>query len=569
MKTRKVLCLLLAFVLILALAACGTPAPSPSATASASAATTAPAASASASPETSAPATESAAPTDVAYTGDLPLAPVKTTIRLTTHQGTNSSIAMPGNELPLYQWIEEQTNVHIEWDTVPYDTYAETINVRLASDFDLPDILNLHGLGNYASLAKDGIIIPQNDLIEEYAFYTQKVFQDNPGIKALMYQPDGNIYCIEDTIIDSHLGVGMMINTYALERAGVAAMPTTIDDFYNMLVAMRDTDLNGNGQKDEVPMLTDKEALRMLSTAFGVQYTWGFNNWFGVSGSTVTNVYSLPGMKDYIAFLRKLYAEDLMNKDYATANWDSLAEGTAKGINGVAGFWGTYAYMFGDISPDAQQFKDQGLSGEQVPIFVPMDPLADASGNRNLLRRSGLNGDGMGITTNCAEELQPLCMKWIDWLYASPESLTAQYNGLEGLSYTLNADGTRNKIAPEGQEWGSYVTSLGGNQPPRAHQQLIDGWRNSWLPDWLYEASEAQQHYYTESALLPIPFTPDESAEIDLYAADIDTCINENFAKFVNGSRSMDEWDAFVAEADAAGLAKLQPIYQARYERQK
>ncbi len=92
------------------------------------------------------------------------------TLRFATHQGTNSAMAPPSNALPVYQYLEKITNVHIEWETTPFNTYKEVMSIRIAGGGSLPDILNLTNLGNYEKLAADGIIIPQTDLIKQYGY---------------------------------------------------------------------------------------------------------------------------------------------------------------------------------------------------------------------------------------------------------------------------------------------------------------------------------------------------------------------------------------------------------------
>lgn len=544
---KRTFCLLLCLMMaITALAGCTTPTAAP----------------------TAAPtAVATVAPT-VAPTVEPTAAPVeKVTLKFVTHQGTNAAMAPPSNDLPLYQYLETLTNVHIEWETAPYDTYKEVMSTRLASG-ELPDILNVNGLGNYETLAKDGIIISQTDLIEQYATYTKLFFEKNPAYKKLMTSPDGNIYCIENTVLDSDLPIDIMINKFALERAGIAAMPTTVDEFYNMLVAFKTKDINANGEADEIPLVTDAGTLPALGTAFGLQITWDWNKYFDVRDGKLVSNYSLPEYKTYITFLNKLYSEGLMNKDYATISYDTMIENVSKGTCGAVGYWATYAYLFGDASPDSAPY-DAEKKGEQVAIYVPMDPLTAPDGTRYFIKRSGLNGDGMAITPDCDEALRPAAMKWIDFLFASPESLEAQYFGVPGLTFTKNADGTITKATPEGDKsWGTWVTEIGGNQPPRAHQQLIEGWLNSWLPQWLADVDSAQKTYYKDGNVLPIQFTQAEQDSIATVQADIDTYIAESITGFITGTKPMSEFDAFAASLGARGMDTIKAAYESRYARQ-
>ena len=43
--------------------------------------------------------------------------------------------------------------------------------------------------------------------------------------------------------------------------------------------------------------------------------------------------------------------------------------------------------------------------------------------------------------------------------------------------------------------------------------------------------------------------------------------MDENVAKFINGTRSVDEFDDFVADIEGMGLANIIEVYQAALER--
>jgi putative aldouronate transport system substrate-binding protein len=503
--------------------------------------------------------------------GKLPLSPTKITLRFATHQGTASAMAKPSNDLPVYQQLEKLTNIHIEWETVPYNSYKEVMTTRIAAGSDLPDILNLSFLGNYAKLASDGVIIAQNDLIAKYGYWVQQFFKASPGYKAMMTAPDGNIYCVEDTVLDSHLSVMPMINKYAMQRVGLG-MPTTTAEFTSLLKAFRDKDINGNGQKDEVPFATlfsqnDPIYIFQLANAFDLEMTWGGGTdpvyLFRVRDGKMQSQLQLPEFKAFLTWVSQLYAEGLINKDLTSANYDRLIEYVSKGQAGMVSFWSTYAYLFGGASPDNQGDKDGG----KAAIFVPMTPLKSPTGVQYYSKRLGVAGDGMGITTKATAEKRVAAMKWIDFLFNSPEAMMTQQWGVEGLSYTKDAGGNITKKTPAGKEWSAYVTEIGGNQPPRAHQQLLAVWR-SWMPQWLEDLDATYQKYYKDPSIVGIQWTQEESDALKAKVPDLTTFIFENITKFILGQKPIGEFEAFSAELDKRGIKDVQKIYEARYARQ-
>ena len=163
------------------------------------------------------------------------------------------------DEMELFKRMEELTNVHITWDQIPQAEYDEKKNLLLAAGIDLPDgffgkfSLNASDLVTYGS---QGMLIPLNDLIDQYAPNLKALFEAHPEVKSMVTAPDGNIYSTpyvqqgEDGTIASN----MMINVTWLQRLGLEK-PTTMEELKTVLTAFRDQDANGNGDpSDEIPM---------------------------------------------------------------------------------------------------------------------------------------------------------------------------------------------------------------------------------------------------------------------------------------------------------------------------
>src|SRR5699024_4930518 len=163
------------------------------------------------------------------------------------------------NEKLIYQRLEEETNVHIEWRNFTGETYGEKRNLAMTSG-DMSDAINNADYSDYEllNLAEDGAIIPLNDLIEDYMPNLQAVLEKAPEYRDMMTAPDGNIYAfpwIEE------LGQGKesihsvdnfpWINVKWLDDLGLD-MPTTTEELKHVLIAFRDNDPAGNGKT--IPM---------------------------------------------------------------------------------------------------------------------------------------------------------------------------------------------------------------------------------------------------------------------------------------------------------------------------
>ena len=69
------------------------------------------------------------------------------------------------------QGLLAQADLEIEWEVIPTEKYPMMLQTRLASDKNLPDIAKAHTMDDAAllELAKQGVILPINKIVEEYS----------------------------------------------------------------------------------------------------------------------------------------------------------------------------------------------------------------------------------------------------------------------------------------------------------------------------------------------------------------------------------------------------------------
>ena len=47
----------------------------------------------------------------------------KTTLTVFCDEGASNTMPVPSNDLPFWAWLEDYTNVHIEWECIPSASY--------------------------------------------------------------------------------------------------------------------------------------------------------------------------------------------------------------------------------------------------------------------------------------------------------------------------------------------------------------------------------------------------------------------------------------------------------------
>ena len=151
-------------------------------------------------------------------------------------------------------------------------------------------------------------------------------------------------------------------------------------------------------------------------------------------GETFTKVYDRDAAY-YKAtrFLNKLYQKGLVDPDSGSQDWNSVMN---KWINGQADLlWYNWSVGFTNNNKDADgvPLKQKGMTYFFVPIS-DSKYYAEADAYYGTARMFGIGSKVEG-------EKYDLILKFLDW-YASPEGMTYQHVGIEGLNYTVNEDGT-------------------------------------------------------------------------------------------------------------------------------
>ena len=160
-------------------------------------------------------------------------------------------------EFDMFKEYEKLTGITIDWTMIPHADTVEKVNLMLASG-DYRDMIFVPGLaGRAAEAAAEGLLLPLNGLIKEWAPSITKMFQEQPLMEQVGTMVDGNIY-----------GFGRFHNTSThlmtqrqwyivepwLENLGLE-MPETPDELYALLQAFKERDANGNGDpNDEIPL---------------------------------------------------------------------------------------------------------------------------------------------------------------------------------------------------------------------------------------------------------------------------------------------------------------------------
>jgi putative aldouronate transport system substrate-binding protein len=492
-----------------------------------------------------------------ANNGELPLTKDKVTLTFATHQGS-AGFQPPSNDLPFYQQLEKLTNVHIEFQTYPFSSYDDVIKTRMAANSNLPDIVFVPGTDYLYSLGRQGVIVNQTDMLKRLGYYTNQFFAQagNEGYKNLWTTPEGKFFGVSSTVLPHTLSFGYNLNLKWLKKLNLK-QPETTDELYSVLVAFRDKDPNGNQKKDEIPLAADLNGVNYIANSFGLEL-WLTDGFQADGNGKIFADWTSPRYKEFLTYMNKLYAEGLLDHNYAKAKSADFTQYVSNDKVGIVDFWTTFSRIFSGASP-----LNEGDNSGNVPVFVPMPPVKGPHGDRyNLIRLSTPTGT-MAITSQSKNK--ELAFKWIDFLFNSPQVLDLTYWGIEGVTYR-NDNGQKTKIESPGQDWGQNLLKLGGGQQPFAQQQSMIDWKQRY-PDWVWDYDAKIQPYYKMPSVVDVAFTAQEQEDLKMIQTDMKTYNDEMQAKFINGTEPLANFDKYAQALKSMGIDKVIQIYQQRYDR--
>ncbi|CAN7659537.1 ABC transporter substrate-binding protein [Paenibacillus sp. LjRoot56] len=508
--------------------------------------------------------TEAIIDDQVTPAGQFPITKEKTTLKVMV-KGSSIVENFATNEFT--KWLEEKTNIHIDWEVAPEKTFAEKLNVSLASG-DYPDVLlNMSVSPIQQSIyGKDGVFIPLNPYIDKYGVEMKKMFEQVTYVKDLITMPDGKIYSVPQVNDCYHCSLGQKMWIYKpwLDKLGLK-MPETTEEFYQVLKAFKEKDPNGNGKADEIPLVgaTNGPSSTLdlfLPSAFIEK---DFNLRF-VKDGKVQVAYNQPEWKEALKYLNKMFAEGLISPQTFTQDRNQLKQ---MGMNPEIPILGAIASqnqtVFVDV--DNARFKD----------YISVPPLKGPTGIRSTAYNPYAVSAGQYVVTNKAKN--PAAAFRMADLLLSEEATLRSTQGRPDQEWVRPAQG---ELGVNGKQavwkpivsfgklqnihWAQAGPSLRTNElrlsvaaDPKNSLELI-----------LYNETKKYEPFGTNPSKIvpPLFFTNEQAEELSTLEKTLTDYRTEFFAKTVTGSLDVEkEWNNYLSTLDKMNIKRYLEIYQQAY----
>ena len=482
---------------------------------------------------------------------------------------TQSNVLAPAdpNEKLIFKRMEEKTGIHINWKNYTNDVFVEKRNLALATG-ELPDAIFDAGLADFdlLKLAKDGTIIPLEDMIENQMPNFKKVLEQAPQYKAMITAPDGHIYSlpwIEELGADKEsihtVNNIPWINVEWLKKLGLK-MPTTTEELKQVLIAFKTKDPNGNGKADEIPLSFINtngggEDIGFLFGSFGPGLNWDMT--LVSDDGKVNFAANNDGFKEGVKYFNELYKEGLIDVEYMTQDWNTYI---AKGKEDVYGLYFTW---------------DKANVTGANDKYEPMPALVGPTGLKNVARTNGMGFDrGRMVVTKENKDLEATA-KWMDQLYDPLQSVQNNWgtygDDKQQNIFEFDESAKMLKHLPlEGTAPGELrgKTSVGG---PLAILDSYYGSVTTKPDDAAWRLDILKKTYVPDvkaKNIYPRVFFSLEDAErLSAIEADLFPYVLRKRTEWTENGKVDQEWDEYLKELDRLGLQEYLTIKQSGYDR--
>lgn len=480
------------------------------------------------------------------------------------------------DETDMMKYLEEQTNVHIVWDMIPQASWSEKKNLTIAG-MELPDgfMGPLSLTADEAQLlGADGILIPLEDLIRQYAPTIQRLIDENPTYRASITSTDGHIYALtamQDMGFDSFSAA--IIRKDWLDDLGLD-MPSTTDEFYQVLKAFKDNDMAGNG--NTIPLTFLYQESSDLNREVKREFEWIFQA-FGVSENpkhvainddgVVEFTAAQEGFREAVAYLHQLYSEGLIDPEIFTQDRTMLTN-KIRQLN--VGCYTDY------------RLENSMASTEIQDLFEIMPALTGPHGDKGWLRATaGMNEGAFALTSACQNP--EIAIRWLDYINEPENNIQMLYgmfkpegwtesealvpSETEPGKWTDNTDQRPADVQPNDWPWSAPI----GSSPVISTKELID----------TYIATRQNNVYKEEACAVyrddlttypynfPYRFTLEEIDELNLIQLDLVNYVYKTEAAWISDGGIDEEWQDYLTQLEKLGMERYVELYQTAFDRQK
>ena len=469
------------------------------------------------------------------------------------------------NEKAAWANITEETGITIEWTELAAGTAAERIPLMLSSG-DLPDVF-WAVLSDAQVLQNESNLFAMEDYMEDFAPNSLATYEQlGVDWKEIATTPSGHIFGFLGRYESLYENTGdgiQIINKAWLDKVGMD-VPTTLDEFTEVLRAFKEKDPNGNGQADEIPYCFSEDMWCAYAT--NTMGWWGIGDGAGsdttsskstrdgkVTGSVNTDEY-----RQYLEYTHSLYAEGLMDQEGFSQNTEVFSTKIKSGQVGTYFCWTALEYL------TSEQAEDWVVM-PPIQAIEGVDPIANGEVDRSTIQKNK-----WVITTSC--EHPEAAMRLWDYQARDVESKMTVAMGEKGKLWDEYEDGSGYYfVVPEDTtpeftfEHMKYTYGV-VNDPPLLTKEETPKNDGEISPSAALRDSmvdQVDEYFLPKEDQLPQIYVSTEAIDQRTFIeTDLFAYIKEFRAQAIMNGFTDDEWNNYVSQLDAYGYQEWLQWYQ-------
>ncbi|WP_256865204.1 extracellular solute-binding protein [Paenibacillus sp. 32352] len=347
------------------------------------------------------------------------------TLKVEVFDRGNSPAGMTVTNNLVTKWVQEAfgnpNNIKLEFVPVPRAQEVDKLNVLMASG-DAPDIVFTYDPNLVYKYVQQGGLMDLGKLLDAGGANLKSYL----GEDTLNYGKfDGKQYAIPAKRV--YLGkYSSMIRQDWLDKLGLP-VPKTTEEVYNTLKAFKEKSPGGSGT---IPLGFS------LAPASYEPIIWPF-----IKKTSEEERYTLmqllgsgdkptlmPGHKEGVKFLNKLYNEGLISPDFALDKDKKKLQQDV--MTGKVGLYAEDAGQSYGTAPEVVGILQKNVQGAKI---TPIDPYTNEEGKHS---KPAYQPAGMYIMIPKSSKNGEAAMKYLNWM-AQKDVLNRLTNGEEGKNYTL------------------------------------------------------------------------------------------------------------------------------------
>lgn len=495
------------------------------------------------------------------------------------------------NNNKMTTWLEEHGNFKLEITTIPSEDFATKVNLALTVGAveDLPDVIMASDAKAFNSTSilewsETGNLLPLTEYYNDPELaenINEAKVRTGVDYTSQLVMPDGEIYTV--AFYNQSYGNEYPAKTFIykpwLDALGMD-MPKTTEDFYNLLKAVAETDLNGNGKHDEIPFVGATQSVdygryfEFLMNAF--VYAGDQDGVYRVvENGTISSAVTTDAFKAGLEYVRSLFAEGLIPAEALTMNMDQYKALMNTDEHTV------FAITF--TTPST--FNNGDISSE----FVAIEPLIGPEGVQYATYVESSTQNRMIITANCknpeaafklgdlmSSEYIGITQRWgeqgVDWDYAAEakdaENWEAPYDNFDLYMIAYDDNSFWRGTEPTDACWiqagplvRQYAIANGVGVPTGSVSPYTQHVNES---NSLYQ----EGGYAPEEFISTLIYNTEEATIVNETQSNLKSYIAEYVGAVMMGTKNLEgDWDIFQTELENIGLSDYLEAVQSAYDR--